>query len=122
MTYVRGQIDSQYNTSRCKEIYGDGMNLFRNESHSGEMKTVLKAESQAARTAHGSSLKLELYERINENIQTTIKITFAINMTSFCFRCVFYCLFTSRTTWKPFYRVLDFYGCEHKNSNCKELP
>ena len=51
------------------------MNLFRNESHSGEMKTVPKAESEAAPTVHGSSLKLELYERINENIQTTIKIT-----------------------------------------------
>ena len=40
-----------------KEIYGDGMNLFRNESHSGKM--------------NGSSLKLELYERIYENKQTT---------------------------------------------------
>ena len=44
-----------------KEIYGDGMHLFRNESHSGKM--------------NGSSLKLELYERIYENKQTTIKIT-----------------------------------------------
>ena len=71
-----------------KEIYEDGMNLFRNESHSGKM--------------NGSSLKLELYERIYENKQTTIKITIRLN---FYFPCAFYCLFTSRVTWKPFYRV-----------------
>lgn len=58
-----------------KEIYGDGMNLFRNESHSRKMKTIPKVESQAAQTLYRSSLKLELHQRIYENKQTTIKIT-----------------------------------------------
>ena len=53
------------------------MNLFRNESHLDKMKTVPKVESQAAQSMYGSSLKLELYERIYEKLikQTTIKTT-----------------------------------------------
>ena len=53
------------------------MNLFRNECHFSKMNTVPKVESQAAQTMYGSSLKLELYERIYEKLiqRTTIKIT-----------------------------------------------
>ena len=36
------KISSRYLVNRCKEIYVDGMNLLRNESYSGFMKTAPK--------------------------------------------------------------------------------
>ena len=36
----RGKISSRYHVNRYREIYGDGMNLFWNESHSGIMWTA----------------------------------------------------------------------------------